>query len=1076
MSSDYPSYLPRRIQVRILVCFLLSGATGLIYEVLWMRMLGLIFGHTVFAITTVLTAFMAGLGLGSYLFGKIADRSRNSLLLYGLLEGGIGLYALAIPFLLALAEKLYLALYQLLHLSHYAFSLTQFILLFLLLLLPTTMMGATLPVLSRLFVVEEATLGRQVGFLYALNTFGAVLGVASAGYFLLPHFGTRGTLYLAAIVNLGIAGLIIYWSRFILSPSLPFTPDSTGDRQRGILLPLVLLGIGLSGVASMIYEVAWSRALALIIGSSTYAFTAMLVAFLVGIALGSALFSRFWGARPVHPSLFGALQTAIGLSALLMLPAFGAMPDLFLQTFRISNAPGFIQTAQFLTSFAAMILPTLLIGATFPCVVRIAAWRPDRVGTDVGGIYAVNTLGAVIGAFAAGFLLIPSVGAHATVKLGILLNLGMGLAFTLVSVKALPAMRWLPWTLLSGAALGGVYWIPAWDRVAMSSGVAIYGPQLTGTAGKVGLSNAVTDDVLFYEDGISATVTIHRSNNQTFLRVNGKTDASTGIDMHTQLLSGHLPLLFHPAPKSVLIIGLGSGVTAGAVARHPVERIDVIEIEPAVVRASRFFEKENRGVLKDPRVLVIIADGRNFLLTTTERYDVIISEPSNPWIGGLASLFSREFFALAKQKLKPGGVMLQWVQGYGLAPSDMKMVIKTFRTAFPATTVWNTNGGDYLLLGVEKFLPIDLNKLQIQFTTMVGLREDLNGIGLRSASALLSDFVLGEEDVERYASGAPINTDDLLPLEFSAPLSLYFDTTQLNYQIMKGYKTRELPGMVNSSHSGPSQLDSAEARFDLGVRYLAKGLHVEAISQFEKALATDPSHHQARLQLGRAQLHVNLPLKAVGNFEAVLKQNPRDPEAMYQLAIAYQAQQLPDRALEYFSKAVALTPENPLYRTRLAALFRERGRLDEAVAHYRAAQLLKPKDPAILEGLGITYLQYGQAGQAIQLFNEALAVDSARRSRYSYHLGQAYLVAGQFKEAVETLLLATQYAPLSVDALVDLSTAYTYQGQMDKAAQSLRKALLLDPYHSAIQRLRTRAAAPTKSNQSAPENATHPKP
>lgn len=1025
-----------------------------------MRMLGLIFGATVLAVTTVLTAFMAGLALGSYLFGKFADRSRNALFLYGLLEGGIGLYCLAIPFLIALSERFYLTLYQFLHLSHYVFSLVQFALVFLLLLPPTTLMGATLPVLSRLFAEDETTLGRRVGSLYALNTFGAVVGTAGSGYILLPIFGLWGMLYLTAILNIEIAVLAIYWSRSLEAPTLSRhegTVESvllhgTESGQRQFLVLLTFLGFGLSGAASMIYEVAWSRALALIIGSSTYAFTSMLAVFLIGIALGSALFSRLRGPGPARPFVFGALQTAIGFSALLMLPVFGIMPEIFLRAFRISTDAVFIQTAQFLMSFCAMIVPTLLIGATFPCVVGIASRGLDRVGTDVGRIYAINTLGAVLGAFAAGFLLIPSIGAHATVKLGILLNLGIGAVLILGSAKVLPARTWLPWTALSATALGAVYIMPPWDQVAMSSGVAIYGPQISGTAGKVGLAEAFPyTRLLSYEDGMSATVTVHQSEDHIFLRVNGKTDASTAADMPTQLMLGHLPLLLHPNPKSVAIIGLGSGVTAAAVSQHPVEHIDIIEIEPAVARASRFFEKENRNVLSDPRVQLIIADARNFLLSTPERYDVIISEPSNPWIRGLATLFTQEFFALAQKKLKAGGVMLQWVHGYGLVPSDLRMVVNTFRTAFPATTIWTTTSGDYLLLGQARFLQVDLARLGSRVASVPGLREDLTRMGFRSASSILADFLLGEDDAERYSANASTNTDDRLPLEFSAPLTLYLDTNQLNYRIMNGYRTKEFPALAQS---GSPHFDRPQVRFDLGMAYLAKNRHLEAITQFEKALAADPAYIPARLELGKTQLLLNLPLKAVTNFEAILGQAPRHAEATYQLGLAYRAQQMPERAMEYLSKAAALKPKNTVYRTRLATLFSELGRLDEAIAQYQAAHALEAQDPAILEGLGTAYLQQGRAELAIQAFKKALAVDSRHQRRYYHQLGRAYLLVRRFGEAVEQLLLATRYSPLSVDALVDLSTAYAGEGKMREAEEAMARALSLDPFHPAILRLR----------------------
>lgn len=1071
-----------RIAARVLACFLISGATGLVYEVLWLRMLGLIFGHTVFAITTVLAAFMAGLGLGSYLFGKIADRARSPLFLYGLLEGGIGLYCLIIPLLIALAERLYVSIYQLFHLSYYAFSLTQFFFVFGLLALPTTLMGATLPLLSRFFVAEEKMLCRRVGSLYALNTLGAVLGAGGAGYFFLPVFGMQGTLYLTAIVNLGIAALVLYWSRsfsrellrgsmFNVEPRT-LNVEAIRGENRPLLVSLVIFGLGLSGAASMIYEVAWSRALALVIGSSTYAFTAMLVSFLVGIALGSALFAKFFGAKPLHPFVFGALQTAIGLFALAMLPVLGMMPEIFLKFFRISTSAGFIQTAQFLISFAAMLLPTLLIGATFPCVVGIATRGLDRVGSDVGRIYTVNTLGAVLGSFAAGFLLIPSIGAHATVKLGIILNLGLGAMFVLASIRAQPTRTWLPWAALSAAAFGALYWTPPWNPVVMSSGVAIYGPSLSRAAGKANLAQALLQTkLLFYEDGISSTVTVHRNREHTFLRVNGKTDASSGADMKTQLMLGHLPLLLHPHAKSVAIIGLGSGVTAAAVARYPVERIHIIEIEPAVVRASRFFEKENRKVLNDPRVRVIITDGRNFLLSASERYDVIISEPSNPWIGGVATLFSREFFGLARQRLRPGGLMAQWVHGYGLFPGDLKMVVKTFRTAFPATTIWNTTFSDYLLLGREQPAPVDLERLSSLYDSRPGIKDDLRGVGLRSGPAVLSDFLLAAEDAERYASDAAVNTDDRLALEFSAPLSLYADTSRLNYRVMKGYQTREFPVLARN---GSSRLERPEIWFELGMSYKAKGIIADAVRAFEKALKIGPDYLPARLELGKSQLLLNLPLKAAANFEAILKHSPRHAEATFQLGITYQSQQMVDRALDYLAKAVALSPENPAYQTRLATLLREQGRPNEAVAHYRAALALKPKEPSIVGELGQTYLQLGLTGQAIDAFKQALALDSASPDLYR-HLGRAYFLAKRFGEAVEALTLAARYAPLFVEAWVDLFKAYSAKGEVEKAAESLRRVTEIDPFHPEIQRLRAAFAADKSPKPSKPVSLTSTK-
>jgi spermidine synthase len=797
----------------------------------------------------------------------------------------------------------------------------------------------------------------------------------------------------------------------------------------------------------MIYEVAWSRALSLVLGSSTYAFTAMLLAFLAGLAIGSALFSRLWGGRPVRPVAFGFIELGIGLSALLTLPAFEKMPDLLLRIFTVSLAPDFVLIVQVLLSVSAMIGPTLLIGASFPCAIKVAARGVVRVGLDVGRLYAVNTLGAIVGTAVAGFLLIPAIGAQSALKVAVLLNLAVGAAIAVGSARALSGWQWGSSAILLAATVAGLLWMPAWNRAVMASGVAVYAPAYRQFAGKVDLARAFPHHrLLFYEDGLSATVTVHRQGETTHLRVNGKTDASTSVDMHTQLMSGHIPLLAHPKPKAVLIIGLGSGVTVGAVAQHPVERIDVVEIEPAVVKASRFFAKENRDALKDPRVHLVIADGRNFLLGTSQRYDVIISEPSNPWIGGLAALFSQEFYERARRRLNAGGIMLQWIQGYNLLPPDLKMVVRTFRTAFPATSIWHAHGmGDYLLLGQEQLRPLDLGRIKEAYETSSGFREDMKRLGFRSPYALLADFLLAEPDAARYAQNADLNTDDLLPLEFSAPRSLYLDTTVLNFRIMTSFKTSEFPLLPPD---GLRQLDTREVRHDLGVAYAWQGLPTQAAVQFEKALSRDPAHLPSLVELGKVQLRLNLPLKAVGSYEAVARHDPRNAEAYFQLALAYQAQQLPTKALLFSSKAVALRPQNPTYQTHLAFLLQEQGRYQEAVGHYRVGRRQKPTDIDILGGLGTTYLKQGRPQEAVRVLEEALSYQPENALLHE-RIGEAYLAMNQYAEAVGALKRAVRHGPFLAEAHINLGYAYMGQGQLTEAIQAFERGLSFDPAQAA---------------------------
>lgn len=1042
----------QQVLTAVSVCFFLSGATGLVYEVLWARMLGLVFGHTVFAITTVLAAFMAGLGLGSYLFGRLADRQTRHLRLYGLLEGGIGLYALLTPFLFSRAELLSISFHRTHAPSFSSFSLSQFTLIFLILLIPTLLMGATLPVLSRFFTREFHALGKTIGNLYALNTFGAVLGTYAAGFHLIPVFGIKTTLYLAAIVNLGIGLLALvfdqHWARLGLQTpnSGPQTPGpgllSNVWRLRSdrVAILLTLVGFALSGAASMIYEVAWTRALALVIGSSTYAFSTMLVAFLAGLALGSAFFARHSWRLRIDPLAFALIELGIGLSALAVMPLFERMPQLFLGAFWVSQSPGFVKFLQFAFSVLAMILPTFLMGATFPCVAQVVTQGLHRVGHDVGKVYCFNTTGAIVGTVLAGFFLIPTIGLQATLKAATSLNLAIALVILIAPRKR----RWWKAPLTLGPVLGfiALYAAPPWDTTTMSSGVAVYAPQYLNALGKVNFRDYLGSkgQLLFYRDGISATITVHRHGQHLFLKINGKTDASNGTDMHTQLMSGHLPLLLHPHPERALVIGLGSGVTAGAMALHPVQRIDVVEIEPAVVQAAEFFAKENRQVLGNPKVRMTVADGRNFILRTQETYDVITSEPSNPWISGVANLFALEFYRLAASRLAPNGIMCQWIHGYSLFPHDLRMVVKTFRSVFPHTTIWNTLLGDYLLIGSKEPISLSYQRLQSRYDAIPGLQEDFKRLGFRAPMAILADLLLGEEEAAMYAQNAQLNTDDLPLLEFSAPDSLHAETAALNFEMMKAFNRAKPPPLTDL----PTNLfRSPQYWHDLGLAFLEKGMPGEARAQFERALSLSPRHADSLLQRGRINLRQGFILRAEHDFKAALKNSPGMAEAHEALGQLYQAQRMWDLAEAHLKKALALKPD-PRYRTLLADLYRESGRSSEAIVHYQAALKSRPSDENLLFSLGMAYQGAGRPREAIEAFQTALL--SGYGTPVLYHrLGLAYLALGLSDEAISAFQEAAHRDPLRLEPYLELGKLHAARREDARAMDAFQTVLRLDP-------------------------------
>ena len=904
-----------------LAAAVLSGAAALVYEVVWLRMLGLVVGHAVDALTAVLAAFMAGLALGAVLFGRVAGRIRNPLAACAWLEGGVAAYAVLLPLALSALPQLTLPLRAALGLGYDGFSLGQTALACALLLPPTVLMGGTLPLLSQAAGGRHAAPARVAGVLYALNTCGAVLGALAAGYWLLPAAGNRATAWIAAGANLAAAILLLAASRRSageVTASGERVPDAERSSAPDSPAWVFPAAMAVSGAAAMVFEVAWTRALSLVIGSSTYAFTAVLVVVLVGIAAGSALYTWRWGARLSGPAALGVIEAGIGGLAAWALLGFERLPDFLLQVLRWSTAPGWVVILQLILSAGVLLPAMLLVGASLPCALSATVVGGSRVGRQVGRLYAANTAGAVAGVILGGLVLIPAWGVHAALKTAIVATLLLAALLLAASGRRLPR-RLVP-AAASVVAAAAVALAPSWDSRVMSSAPAVYAKSYLGAGEGKRLSEIVAGEtVLFYRDGRSGTVAVTRVGPQTLLRINGKIDAGTVRDMPTQLMAAHLPLLLHPAPRTVFILGLGSGMTAAAAARHPVERVDVLEIEPAVVEASRFFAGEQDGALADPRVRVVIGDGRSFLQSAGPRYDVIISEPSNPWVQGMAGLFSAEFFALARERLRPGGIMLQWVQSYNLTPDDLRMVVATFRGAFPATSVWEPTSGDFLLLGSAEPAPLDLVRLRVRWEALSRVRADFERLGIRGWAGMLGFFALREDDAARLGAGAGINTDDRLPLEFSAPRSLYVDTSMPNQALIGWFRRASLPELTPES---AREIERADSRYWIGVGCLRRGAPADALAQFVRALALEPGHAPAALGASTAALQLGRPADALAFARRSLAREPAQPAALFLAGAASWWLGQTSEAGRFFERAVALEPQNAEFRGALERLRR----------------------------------------------------------------------------------------------------------------------------------------------------------
>jgi spermidine synthase len=772
----------------VLCCFFLSGASSLVFEQVWTRELTLVFGSTTLAISTVLSVFMGGLGLGSWLAGRVVDRLRERVAAYAAAEAGVGLYALAVPLALRGYPALNAALYRALGDHALGLSLGRFVAAAVLLLVPTTLMGSTLPLLARHFVGDETPrAGATVGALYALNTLGAVVGTYLGGFVLLPELGVRLTNNVAAATNLVLAVAVLATRNRARRPDpLALENDLAAENEiasnkdgdpaftaTSAQRALALWAFGVSGAAAMVTQVLWTRALAIVLGSSVYSFTLILLAFLVGLSAGAAAVAR-WSAgsrRPVEwlACVHLVVVIALGLSYLVMdkLPA-GFLALLRGGSFSVDG----ILFCQFLLAALAVLPATLAMGGVLPLTMRIYCQR--ELGRDVGTAYSVNTLGAIVGSFSAGFVVLPLLGLQRGLGLCALVTAGLAAAFLVAARTSHGRVRQIAALAVPAAVVAAMVALPRWSLVHFSAGLF-----------RVSIAKEIIEsqrwqvpELEYYHDGIATTVSVERWGKTLALKNNGKVDASNGDDMATQIMVGLMPLLFHPTalerPPRVAVVGYGSGVTIGAVTQFPIAHADVVELEPAVVAAgSRFFGPFNHHPEADPRVRVIVGDGRNFLTQRDDLYDVIISEPSNPWITGVSNLFTVDYWRLARRRLAADGVFCQWAQLYEMSSKNIKTILRSFASVFPHTYVFAAEdlSSDVILVASNRPLPLDLARLRRNWERPILAAELARG-GVESAEDVVSQLLLVPEDLPAFTAGSPLNTDDNARIEFGAPRDL----------------------------------------------------------------------------------------------------------------------------------------------------------------------------------------------------------------------------------------------------------------------------------------------------------------
>lgn len=1096
-----------KIMFWLLACFTCSGLSGLVYEVAWVRSLELIFGTTTFAVATVLAAFMGGLACGSYVMGRISRRFGrfHPLLVYAGLEIAIAVVALLIPPLLDGMVPLYQWIWRSTHASFLWFSVLRLTLSALILLVPTFLMGATLPVASQ-FVCREPRFGsHRIGLLYSFNTLGAVIGCLAAGLVLFPTVGLAGTQWVAMAFNLVAAGGALILARqtrwecaFEASELTSRAEDADRAGASGVWSGRILvLTYAVSGFVAMLYEVAWSRVLVLIVGSSTYAYTIMLGTFLLGLALGAWAMTKVL--RPGSSALLAAagVQLLTALATLASVHLVEELPFLYLRAYEtLEPSPRGLLGVQFLLAAGLMILPTLGLGAMFPITMHGLRAHGDQAARVVGWAYALNTIGAITGSVLAGFLMIPAAGSQNTLLIGIALNaLLAGIAFATAKAGPPPLQRWrAAITLIALLIVGNLLAAtPAWDRAILSSGVFRYVRDFAGLdrAGFRERARRMAGELLLFDEGLTCTVTVTRTPEAVTLMVNAKPDASTpsGLgnpldtnappalyDLPTQILLGQLPMLVAPRADQVLVVGLGSGLTVGSVLTHPTRRVDCIELEDAVVRGSRFFEEHNLQPLADPRTRIIVNDARNHLLVSEDVYDVIISEPSNPWIPGAANLFTRESFETSRRRLSADGVFCQWLQLYELQPDDFATVVRTFASVFPHIHLFRVNH-DVILLGSVRPQPLTEGALRARLTEKV--RRDLERIDIRGVEDVLARYWIGGEELSRCLPAGPLNTDDNRRIEFAAPLQVLAGGDRNSgvaviARLFEGRTSAAVPHVRLEASTRPEEFwarvsEAAYrqravealiyARHSLGLRlnpkaiavqvdvWLALGRLDDARKLLAEAEAQFPDAPEILRALTRLELREQQWVPARRHAEQWLARDPSSPHARYSAARCLF--QLGEDAgalalLAALDSALARQEDFrdlPFY---LGVLESRAGRFGPAIEHLQAFLRRMPLHAEARVLLAAALERAGRHPEAAVQWQK-IAVLNVRQSEKLRQEAVQLWAKGEQRDSIARLTEAVKLDPSNADLVIELARAWTLAGDRSAATRSLRDYLAWNP-------------------------------
>lgn len=964
--------------------FILSGIAALIYQVTWFKHLSYFIGSTTYAQSVVLATYMGGLAIGAWWWGKKADLSKNAIKIFAWLEIGIAIYCFMYMPIFNFVKEQFTSVVTTNNLDSDS-SLVLFLKILVsasTILLPTILMGGTLPVLVKYLSHRISEVGKNIAILYFINSLGAVIGTILCGFYLIENFGLQRSTYFGAAIEI-VVGLLSLFLAFKPSTETIEEKQPKNDKQipednrfliNGKQLRIVLVIAGLSGMCSMIYEVTWLRLLVPILSSSTYSFTIMLAAFISGITIGSYLVYYFLPRIKRPFLLIGLFQTGIVLSIFLTMPYYEKLPyaiwDSVGGDLGSGKDYGQYLFTQFYSVFFLMVIPTIFMGMTLPLASRLVVSDIEKSGESIGMVFSVNTVGTVVGSLISGLMLIPVFGIKNTLQIAMAINAILGMV--VLSQPAVASGR-LKLIVLGLTLLTGGYYFKNVNSESWA-----YNIMLSEVPRKLNRVDPPKDyeefqqkarnheKILYYNEGIGGTIVVAKNKEEIYLFTNGKGDANSIHDRKTQVSLGQTPIILHPSPDSVFVIGYGAGTTIGNVLTNPkVKYAEVAEISSEVIEASENFNSINEKPLSRKNLKVIKDDGVSALRLSDKKYDVIISQPSNPWSAGVGNLFTDEFFSDCKKKLRSGGYVAQWFSLYEMDDKCLKLILRTAFNQFKHVSLWHIGPEDILMVCSEEKFDFDLGRIEKSYNLVA---DKLKKININNFPTFLSQQIMSSsEELKEYAGSGPLNTEDHPLLEHWAP-NAYFQ------------------------NAVPTSFVKLDQRKKFG----------ESDLLLKKYMDRNPLSKNDILQIGLFQ-------SLGGCKELAYYMADLNPEIY--LAWAQKAQQTGnnDQAMEFLQLAMKRSPKM------------------EPLVH---------KEKAILLG------NKGDFKGALQEISIAIQKDPGSSVLY-YQKGTFHLSANELDAAAGSLIKAIELDPGMIDAYNNLATVRGKQGNFMEAMKLLDKAILL---------------------------------